>query len=304
VASLAEHPRYKAKINNILRPAYSVLVETILAHRGKVINGKTIRLLIDSAISGSNGSGRSTILHVHNWTVEKYDNKAKITIDWSKYFDRQSKKVPDAKVWDNKLMPELFKSKDKISKSTPNRHIVCRGRMALSTGIALGVTFPEVGNWSFEIPQPPQTDPWRSDADKIKNYKLKYKVLNPSSFSLKTSDNNIVFIFNITGKALDEVIDYLKTNKIGLKKIIIIEPGKAPGNLSIQNDSEAVSLASAAKDIIKEMGTKYKTGKTHLFFYGPLGLSIFLGQKLTSVGDIQLYEFQNPGYKPSCLIKT
>ncbi|MFX6015275.1 SAVED domain-containing protein, partial [Acinetobacter baumannii] len=77
-----------------------------------------------------------------------------------------------------------------------------------------------------------------------------------------------------------------------------------PGNFSIKNDSEAVALASASKDIIKSMINKYKSKKTHLFYFGPFGLAVFLGQKLTSVGAIQLYEFQDPGYNPSCLLKS
>ncbi|MFW1406318.1 SAVED domain-containing protein [Vibrio parahaemolyticus] len=52
------------------------------------------------------------------------------------------------------------------------------------------------------------------------------------------------------------------------------------------------------------MINKYKSKKTHLFYFGPFGLAVFLGQKLTSVGAIQLYEFQDPGYNPSCLLKS
>ena len=115
---------------------------------------------------------------------------------------------------------------------------------------------------------------------------------------------DIVMVFNITGKALDEVADYLKKEKIQIRQIIQILPQNKPGNLSIESDSDAVSFASAAKDVLKENLVKYKAKKTHLFFYGPLALAIFLGQKLTSVGNIQLYEFQDPGYKPSCSIRT
>ena len=304
VSALAEHPRYKKKLMDVLRPAYAVILNEVFANRGKVLDGKKIHTLIDSVISGKKGWGNGTVLHVHNWTVEKFDNKPKVVIDWSKYFDRQNRKVPDAKAWNGKLIPQLFKVKTQISKNTPNRHLIFRGKVALSTGVALGIAFPEVGNWSFELLQPPQPETWRSDAEKIKNYKLKFNIVSLSSLGLKGGGSEIIFIFNITGKALAEVVRYFKENKISVKAIIQIQPGNVPGNLALKNDSEAVSLASAAKNIIKESVVKYKAKKTHLFFYGPLALAIFLGQKLTSVGPIQLYEFQDPGYKPSCLIKT
>jgi len=129
-------------------------------------------------------------------------------------------------------------------------------------------------------------------------------VIASASLGLDENSEEIAFVFNITGIAVDEVVKYFKDNQLAIKKLILVSPNKKPGNSSIQSDSEAITLASASKDILRQMQIKYKSQKTHLFYFGPLGLSIFLGQKLTSVGQIQLYEFQDPGYKPSCLIKT
>jgi hypothetical protein len=41
-----------------------------------------------------------------------------------------------------------------------------------------------------------------------------------------------------------------------------------------------------------------------LFFFGPFALAVFLGQQLTAVGQIQLFEYQDPGYVPSCTLRT
>lgn len=43
---------------------------------------------------------------------------------------------------------------------------------------------------------------------------------------------------------------------------------------------------------------------TRLFFYGPQAFAIFLGQQLTSVGKVQLFGYQDPGYGPSVLLST
>jgi hypothetical protein len=304
VASLAEHPRYKQKLLEMLQPAYSVLIDAVVSHAGRVLHGNRIHSWIDAVIAGGKNIGRSTVLHVHNWTVEKFDNKPTVTLDWSKYFDRQTRKVPSFKIWNSKLIPELRNARETLSRKTATRNIIFRGKCTLSTGIAIGAAFPEIGNWQFELLQPPQTDPWRSFAEKIEGYELKYNLVKPSALKIKTGGSDIAFVFNVTGKALEEVANYLRANEISLKQIISVEPGRAPGNLSIQNEAEAVSLASASKDILKAMLVRFRANKTHLFFYGPLGLAIFLGQKLTSVGVVQLYEFQDPGYKPSCLIKS
>lgn len=304
IAALLDHPKYRERIAHLLTPAYSVLIEQVLAHRGKVLDQTKLYDFINKALASSPKKAKDNVLYIHNWTVEKYDHKATIEVDWSHLFDRSTRVVPESKIWDTQLIPQLQIIRQELGKKTSNRHIIFRGKCTLSTGIALGMTFPEVGNWTFELLQPPQTHSWRSDAEKLKNYRIQHELIEPISVGLSQSGNDIVFIFNITGKALDEVVNYLKENRIGIKKIILIQPQKTPGNFSIQSDSEAVALASASKDILKGFISKYKSSKTHLFYFGPLGLSVFLGQKLTSMGIIQLYEFQDPGYKPSCLIKT
>jgi hypothetical protein len=52
--------------------------------------------------------------------------------------------------------------------------------------------------------------------------------------------------------------------------------------------------------LLKRIGAR----NTRLFFYGPQALAIFLGQQLTSVGTVQLFEYQDPGYVPSLLLTT
>lgn len=302
ISTLVEHPVYKDYVISILHPVYSKLIEEVLAHRGKVMEHDQIHSLIKGVLSAMPQTMQENVLHLHNWTNEKFSPDATLTIDWSIYFDRSTRSVPDAVSWNTQLIPQLTAVRQDLAKITTNRHIIFRGKCALSSGFALGMAFPEIGNWTFEVQQYSQV--WRSDAEKLKDYNLKYESVNPEDYGLATDNSEIAVIFNITGKALDDVVSHLKDSGTAVKQLVLIHPSANPGNLSIQSDSEAVALASASKDIIKEMLTRYKSKKTHLFYFGPLGLSIFLGQKLTSVGQIQLYEFQDPGYKESCLIKT
>jgi SMODS-associated and fused to various effectors sensor domain len=43
--------------------------------------------------------------------------------------------------------------------------------------------------------------------------------------------------------------------------------------------------------------------ETRLFYYGPFALAVFLGQQLTSVGKVQLFEYQDPDYVPSVTLQ-
>lgn len=301
---LIQHPKYQKKVFSILSNAYSHLIEQIFSSRGKVITLQQLQTIIGDAINGRKAGFKSSVLHIHNWEKGVYEPKANITIDWTKHFDRPTKKVPDSKLWNDTLIPELVTLKNHLAAKSASRHITFRGKCALSTGISLGMIFPEIGNWTFELLQPPQTDSWRSDAERKIKYKPAYSEINPHTLGIKSKGDELAVVFNITGKALTDVADYFKSASTPLKKVISLQPESAPGNFSIKNDSEAVALASAWKDIIKSMITKYSSKKIHLFYFGPFGLAVFLGQKLTSVGSIQLYEFQDPGYKPSCLLKS
>lgn len=299
ISTLVEHPKYKEHFAHLIAPVYARLIEEVLAHRGKILDISKIEFLISETLSNPQVFSKDTVLHFHNWAAEKFDPPPSITLDWSHLFDRDSRLIPDAEVWNTELIPQLLTTRKDLAKSTVNRHIVFRGKCTLSSSIALGLTFPEVGNWTFELIQPPQKLPWRSDAIKIENYKLSYTEIDVGAIS-----KEIAIVFNITGRATPDVSSHFINNSIPIRSIVSIEPPKTPGNFSIQNDSEAVSLASAAKDVIKQMIHKHNAKKIHLFYFGPAGLAVFLGHKLTSLGAIQLYEFQDPGYKASCVLKS
>lgn len=304
ISYLIQHPRYQKRLFALLSNAYSHLIEQVVSNRGKILTGQLLQKLIDDAISSKKTAFNSNVIHIHNWEKGLFEPKANVTVDWTKFFDRVSKKVPDSQLWNDSLIPELVSVKNKLAVKTASRHITFRGKCALSTGIAMGMIFPEIGNWTFELLQPPQIESWRSDAERKVKYKPVYSEISPNTLGIKSKGNELAVVFNITGKALTDVADYFKSTATPLKRIISIQPDSAPGNFSIENDSEAVALASASKDIIKSMISKYTSKKIHLFYFGPFGLAVFLGQKLTSVGSIQLYEFQDPGYKPSCLLKS
>ncbi|MFW1411074.1 hypothetical protein ACEWAY_24390, partial [Vibrio parahaemolyticus] len=85
------------------------------------------------------------------------------------------------------LIPELVTLKNKLAAKTASRHITFRGKCALSTGISLGMIFPEIGNWTFELLQPPQTESWRSDAERKISYKPIYTEINPTTVGIKSN---------------------------------------------------------------------------------------------------------------------
>lgn len=256
-----------------------------------------------SSLEEFNGTSKpATNLVIHNWTSEKFDLKADYILDWSSLFNRKTKLVPDQQVWNEKLLPALERLRRNIAESTAARFIRFRGKCCISTGIAIGAIFPGNGSWIFEVLQPIM--PWRSDVAPIAKYQLKINKVTSDSFNPDPNGNSIALVLSVTADATANVTDYIIDNSLPVKTIIAVEPSVGCGSLSIPNNEEAVSVALAARDTLKKALTNYKVSTTHLFFNGPLALAIFLGQKLTSVGCIQLYEFKDPGYIQSCTLKT
>jgi hypothetical protein len=298
--NLVKHPAYSQKLVDILKPAYTALLREVISARGKPLHRQTIQDLIDKSLKEQAVNLEPSInLVIHNWTKEKFDIEAHHTLDWSTYFERETRKVPEESVWNEELLPQLYTLRKQIAADTMVRLIRLRGKNTLSTGIALGAAFPEIGGWIFEIPQPPLILPWRSDAVPEMSYALRSNVMKGNS-----TGDSIAFIFNIKGSALHDVKSYIKDRSLRVKAILAVEPAGAAGSLSIANDREAVSLALAARDQLRAALDQYKVRSTHLFFYGPFALSVFIGQYLSSIGQVQLYEFQDPGYVPSFSLRT
>jgi hypothetical protein len=302
--NLLKHSLYKKIVSEIVNTAYNKILLKVISHKGKPLLLKDLTDEIESIISSLTPISEDIVMHVHNWTNERFDPNPSHTVDWTTHFDRETKKVPDFSVWNTELIPELQKIKKELLTNTTARHIIFRGKCCLSTGLALGMVFPETGGWSFEIIQPGQPQAWKSNETKINEYKIKHEVLDSAALGIPVSETENAVVFNVTGTAQEEVIQFLKDSGIALKKMLLIQLENSPGSFSIQSNAEAVSVATVSKDVIKRMLINHTATKTHLFFYGPMALALFLGQKLTSVGSIQLYEYQQPGYKPSCNIKT
>lgn len=300
IGSLLKNPSYSGKLHDAVRPAYSALLREVNAARGKTLDRVTIQRLIEQALKDVSESTEAGInLDVHNWTFEKYDREADYVVDWSTLFERETRKVPTAMVWNDKLLPELYALRKKLLKESVTRLIRLRGKNTLTTGIALGIVFPQNGGWIFEIPQPPLPTPWRSDAVPVATYALKMEetLEDPSG-------DSIAYVFNIKGNALRDVREYIAESALSVKAVIAVEPAGSSGALSIADDREAVSLALGARDELHKALTRHKVRMTHLFFYGPFALSVFVGQLLAAIGRVQLYEFQDPGYVSSASLKT
>jgi hypothetical protein len=296
IAQLLKHPEYTQMIRAAVAPAFAELLRSVDAKRGAVFGRGDIEDILRRSIVSVQSTERAITLWVQNWTSETFDIPADYVLDWSQEFDRNTRRVPSEDVWNSRLLPELKTLRDKIAGERKERLIRFRGRCALSTSIALGATFPVVGGWAFEVPQPPAREPLRSDATPASPYELHVDVIDGGG-------TDIVLGLNIRGDGREDVRRYIDSTGVPPKLFAFMAPG-LPGSQSISGSAEACAFAIAVREQLGALLKKNGVRNTRLFFYGPQALAIFLGQQLTSVGKVQLFEYQDPGYVPSVLLST
>jgi hypothetical protein len=298
IARVLQHPDYSKRLREMVQPAFGKLRLAIDAKRGAVLERKEIEALLQSSIGSAVLSEPSITVYIHNWTKEIFDLPAEYELDWTSYFDRGTRRVPTPDVWQNELLPQLAALKGRILKDRPERHIQFRGKCALSTGIAVGMHFPAVGGWTFEMPQPPAKELWRSDAKPTPGYDMRVELEEGSPNGI-----DLVLALNIRGDGRQDVKRYIESTGQPAK-VFAFMSSSTQGSQSIGGSEDACAFAQLVRDRMGQLAKAHSLQRTRLFFYGPLALAVFLGQQLTSAGEIQLFEYQDPGYLPSCSLRT
>jgi len=298
IGRLLNHPDYADKVRAMVQPAFAEIMRAIGAKKGIVFERAEIETLLRSAVAAGIAGEKKITLWLQNWTSEIFDPPADYALDWSAHFDRPTRKVPSPETCNNELIPELELFKKKILKDRQERLIRFRGKCALSSGIALGAVFPTVGGWAFEIPQPPSKDDWRSDAPPASPYDSHEEILEGSS-----EGSDIVLGLNIRGDGRQDILKYIESTGNPPRIFAFMSP-PSQGAQSIGGAGEAVAFGQAVREHLGQLLKKYGLRKTRIFFYGPFALAVFLGQQITSVGEIQLFEYQDPGYVLTCSLKT
>ena len=298
VARLLNHPEYAGKVRAMVQPAFAEITKTIASSKGVTLERTAIDGILRAAVLTALVPEVAITLWVQNWTQETFDPPADYILDWSAYFDRTVRHVPTEAVWNSELLPQFIALKKKILSEKKERLIRFRGKCALSTGVAMGAAFPAVGGWTFEIPQPPMKDPWRSDAPATSPYQLDVETIDGD-----LTGSDVVLGLNIRGDGRGDIMRYIESTGQPPRLFVFIAP-PSQGAQSIGGAAEARAFAAGVREHLGKLLKVHQLRRTRLFFYGPFALSVLLGQQLTSIGEIQLFEYQDPGYIPSCSLQT
>lgn len=240
-------------------------------------------------------------LTIHGWTKEIFDPKPTVEVDWTGYIDRATRRIPNQSEWDGLLLPELRAAKKQFQNMKEGRYIDFRGKLPLTTVLAIGAEFPDVGGFSFRTQQPTGTEInlWRSDASPT-HARFKCEALDGSD-----PGDDVALFLSISGNGRADAENFFNENRSQITALIYAEPSHGSGQAAIKAAGDAVALADHAKQLIRESKTKYRAKHIHLILFAPASFSLFLGQKLNAVGKVVTYErTADASYQASLTIAT
>jgi hypothetical protein len=239
-------------------------------------------------------------LWIHAWAKRSYEQAPTIELDWTAYFDRPRRRVPSQDQWDSELLPQLMAAKESLSDRLDGNYIDFRGKLPLTTLLAVGAEFPEVGGYSFRAEQPTRgaTDLWRSDSPPSEQH---FEVIREAG----SGGSDILIALCMTEEAWSDIQAFYIKHPNRFDAVVYAEPCIGPGPAALRSDADAVALAESAKDLIRRARRQYRASRTHLILYGPASFSLFLGQRLNALGTIVTYErAEDGGYQPSLSLRT
>lgn len=250
----------------------------------------------------------ATTIHLISVKLQKFDLDPDYTLDWRHFFvGSETKRLPqikDSADWNTHLLPQLHKLEAQINQSTRARLIKVRGLARISPYLAFGHAFSEVARYTIEVDQYGQL--WRTNAPKNPDFAV--AATNDSGQNrgetIDGSGTTVAVGVSVYPDIESDVRKHLAERTEPVAALLLLRPERELDNRCLQSAGDAVALADAVKQRARTF-VKHWDAQRLLFFYsGPVSGACFIGHRLNAVcRQIQLMEYQVPGYAPSFLLE-
>lgn len=285
-----------------LAAAYRAIAHLINKSIRKTLSREVLERTIQEtiALAPARFDREGVWIRLYHWEDPALDLSEQwdVLLDWSEYFDRINRSVPDSSVWQGRLLPDLEEAQKRIRGSTTSKLIRFRPSACLSAGFALGWAFSEVKGYTFEVKQ--GGDLWRTDVSPT----IRHRLVVTEERTLDESSKDLWVELNQQVNVRSKTEEFVRISGQKFRGRIVLAPDQGVGGRI--DGATALAYAFNAKQLIREAIDRYGCDTIHLFYAGPLGLAIFLGRLFNAMhANIQCYEEQNQGgYAPSCLLST
>jgi hypothetical protein len=240
-------------------------------------------------------------LWIHGWAKRHYDTAPTMELDWTSFFQLETRSVASQNVWEKQLFPQLKQARTSLAAMRGGTYIDFRGKLPLTASLAVGYVFSEAFGVRFRVEQPSggETFLWRSDAG-MESLELssQQQLLDP------VASEGIVAL-SITGDATPDMQRLAKSRPGTFRATLNLSPKAGAGATSIRSAGEAVSIANQAKEQMRRFRTEFGLSAVHLVLYCPATIALFLGQRMSALGKVPTWERSADGsYQQSVTLHT
>lgn len=239
-------------------------------------------------------------------TIEKrqYARKPDYQLDWTEDFvalntglkGYQLKNFAD---WNAKLLPQLYAVKKKMLQETACCILNAYGQARLSAWFAFGYVFSEVAGYTIRFDRPGTS--WRTDTPANENFSL-HTTSDQGALAGETlhgEGNTVAVGISITpdhDEVEKEIRTFLSQKAEKTKALLFLASER------LHDAGDATALANRVKTAARSFVKNRSADRLLLFYMGPKEGACFIGHKLNKVApEVQIMEFQNPGYAPTFL---
>lgn len=220
-----------------------------------------------------------------------------IQLNWSRHF---TTRFAAPQVWTDRLLPALAAVLRALKAKAPDRAIVAEGFATLASCLALGRCFREVAGIPVSWTQKPSNAAWKlSDAEESSGFRAE-----PLRSNVLGARDLAVFV-SVTGDVEPAVA--ATTQLPEFRAVVAIRPDDGAPRRDLTTPGQATHLARLIVHTIREARLRLRTvERTHLFFAGPTGLALLVGQQLNALGPFHIYEHEQTDsvgrYQPAVVL--
>jgi len=206
-----------------------------------------------------------------------------------KFYDRQIRPEAD---WTTHLYPELRAFLLEAAKASPGLRLALDAHLTLA--VAAGSILNVKSGRHIEIEQ--RTNGRRIwSADDVKP-QLEWDVFAFTSGEVIPDAADLVVTVGLTHDPLPMVKPYIAKYEIAPYTTLSALPSAGPGSTSVRSGSHAVQLAEQLVGKIAEYRAQIGfDGIIHIFLAVPNAFAFFLGQRISRLGRVKLYEYDFEG---------
>ena len=238
------------------------------------------------------------LFNAHAEAGEAFVPGCAIHLNWARHFQLRHA-PPD--IWSERLLPSLRAVLAAVRAQAPGRRLLVEGRATIASCLALGRVFREVTGIPVTWVQQPSGSHWTLSEPVLE---CGFEVL--PLHGRRAGAHDLAVFASLTGDVEPAVT--ATPGLPGFQGVLTVRPRDGSSRRDLIHPGEATHLAKMIAASIRDARARLRSvERTHLFFAGPAGVALMLGQQLNALGPVQTYEHDQStsgrgSYRPAALL--